>query len=263
MEAYRTQRSIESRLLDTRIIGYLAVAAGKTGPNPDHPLSSLEELNPLSIRSQMDGSALDKEEGLSYGRLQAQQDTPWYCLCRYGLNPRRSMQRPGPRTPSWRVVCAALSGTPNLLRENHEGWTVYPPKSCFIHCFQWSLWLFCTFFLEEPFVLVLHKVSKQVKVNKQVKQNYFGPPILQLGTIDRIFGWTYLELLQVERYASALSNASKSAGLLKRIRIIQPSPYGSWLTKPGASSNFSLTETISPSNGEYIADRLHRFYLTE
>src|SRR5207302_671780 len=47
----------------------------------------------------------------------------------------------------------------------------------------------------------------------------------------------------------ASSSPSRSDGLLKRIRISQPSPYGSSLTVSGAPTTFWFTSTTSPDSG--------------
>src|SRR3954470_10451937 len=51
-------------------------------------------------------------------------------------------------------------------------------------------------------------------------------------------------------YSSAVIISSTSSGMLRRIFIIQPSPYGSVLTNSGFSLSASLTSTTSPDTGE-------------
>src|SRR5436305_13898082 len=51
-------------------------------------------------------------------------------------------------------------------------------------------------------------------------------------------------------YSSAVIISSTSSGVLRRIFIIQPSPYASVLTSSGFSLSASLTSTTSPDTGE-------------
>src|SRR6185437_13277660 len=52
------------------------------------------------------------------------------------------------------------------------------------------------------------------------------------------------------RYSSTESSWSRSPGLDIRMRISQPSPYGSSFTVSGASTTFWLTSSTSPESGE-------------